>query len=237
MINSRHIRHRRELASEKKYLVLWISLGMASLSAVFIVGYVIGRHSKTALPSVKTLTLAAHLPRSSRDPFAILDGENPELAGRTVAARPVVESAGREAAPQKERLPLEKAFRDIDRPALPRLVVRPADHQSREAKRALALSVVVAKKAARATKAAHPAKRAYTVQVKASKQKSKAFEFLEYLRQRGYRRIYVTKKAVPGKGVWWRVRIGRFDSIKAADRFRVKFQKAESMSAFVTPLR
>jgi cell division septation protein DedD len=52
------------------------------------------------------------------------------------------------------------------------------------------------------------------------------------LKQRGYV-PYVVSAEVPGKGTWYRVRMGSFESKDAAQRFLADFKRETQLDAFV----
>jgi cell division septation protein DedD len=78
----------------------------------------------------------------------------------------------------------------------------------------------------------------FTLQVRAypDKDKDKAEELVEHLKQRGFE-AYLASADVEGRGTWFRVRVGRFGSRDEAEAFRTRLQKEESTPAFVTFVR
>jgi cell division septation protein DedD len=80
--------------------------------------------------------------------------------------------------------------------------------------------------------------RRFTLQVRAypDKDKDKAEELVEHLKQRGFE-AYLASADVEGRGTWFRVRVGRFGSRDEAEAFRTRLQKEESTPAFVTFVR
>ena len=86
--------------------------------------------------------------------------------------------------------------------------------------------------------AARAASSRFTLQVRAypDRDKDKAEELVEHLKQRGFE-AYLASAEVNGKGTWYRVRVGKFQSRDTAERFREKLQSEEKTPAFVTALR
>ena len=77
----------------------------------------------------------------------------------------------------------------------------------------------------------------YTHQVKASRDKDDAEGFVASLRRAGFEARLV-QADIPGKGRYYRVRVGRFDSIEEARAFqrRYKVQSGQADGGFITDL-
>ena len=73
----------------------------------------------------------------------------------------------------------------------------------------------------------------FTIQIKAFREKDEAREFMAMLVQSGHKPYLVTAD-VPGKGRFYRVRLGKYDTQVAADRKRKAFEKAEGFQTIVT---
>jgi len=82
------------------------------------------------------------------------------------------------------------------------------------------------------------AKGRFTLQVRAypDRDKDKAEELVEHLKQRGFE-AYMASAEVGGRGMWYRVRVGKFPSRDDAERFRERLQSEEKTPAFVTVVR
>lgn len=76
------------------------------------------------------------------------------------------------------------------------------------------------------------AKGNYTLQLSAAPSRPEADRFAANLRSKGYA-PYVVEAQVPGKGTWFRVRLGRFASRDAAQRYLTDFRRETKMEAFV----
>lgn len=74
---------------------------------------------------------------------------------------------------------------------------------------------------------------AFTLQLSAYQDRAEADRFAGGLRDKGYA-PYIIEANVPNKGVWYRVRMGRFPSKEAATRYLEDFKRETSMSAIVT---
>ncbi len=73
----------------------------------------------------------------------------------------------------------------------------------------------------------------WTLQLSAYQDKAEADRFAAGLRDKGYA-PYIIEAVIPGKGTWYRVRMGRFASKDAASRYMVDFRRETAMNAIVT---
>jgi DedD protein len=74
----------------------------------------------------------------------------------------------------------------------------------------------------------------YQLQVSSFRNKTEADGFSDQLRARGHK-AYVLEAAVPGRGTWYRVRIGPFPSQHLAVTYRSGFETKEHVVPFVVP--
>ena len=74
---------------------------------------------------------------------------------------------------------------------------------------------------------------AWTVQLSAYQDRAEADRFSAGLRDKGYA-PYIVEATIPGKGTWYRVRMGRFASKEAASRYMDDFKRETAMNAIVT---
>jgi cell division septation protein DedD len=93
--------------------------------------------------------------------------------------------------------------------------------------------------------AAHPAPKvpeatsaagAFTLQLGASPNKDDAERQVSRLREKGYA-PYIVAAEVPGKGTWYRVRMGSFPTKDAATRYLQDFKRETQAEAFVASTR
>jgi len=73
----------------------------------------------------------------------------------------------------------------------------------------------------------------FTVQVKATQSQPDASRFASKLRGEGYQ-PFIADVNLPGKGHWYRVRVGHFDTRAQADRYLADFKRETHLEAFVT---
>ena len=78
-----------------------------------------------------------------------------------------------------------------------------------------------------------PIKPFFTVQVKATQSPNEADGFAKKLRAEGYQAL-VAEADVPGKGRWYRVRVGKFENRPQAERYLADFKRETHVEAFVT---
>ena len=74
----------------------------------------------------------------------------------------------------------------------------------------------------------------YQLQVSSFRTQSEADTFSGQLRARGHK-AYVVEAKVPGRGTWYRVRIGPFTSQHAAAAYRSGFEGREHVVPFIVP--
>ncbi len=80
--------------------------------------------------------------------------------------------------------------------------------------------------------AAVPSSGNFTLQLSAAQSRVEADKFASSLKSKGYAPYIVTAE-VPGKGTWYRVRLGRFPSKDAAQRYLTDFRRETQLDAFV----
>jgi cell division septation protein DedD len=68
--------------------------------------------------------------------------------------------------------------------------------------------------------------------VSSFKTQSEAEQFADQLRARGHK-AYTQEAKVPGRGTWWRVRVGPFSNLRAAQAYRASFEQKEHVVPFV----
>jgi cell division septation protein DedD len=108
------------------------------------------------------------------------------------------------------------------------VVTRPRDSLTRAASDAAQISTP--------TQPAAPAGRegGYQLQVSSFRTQGEADQFAVQLRARGHK-AYVVEAHVPGRGTWFRVRIGPFASQHAAASYRAGFEGREHVVPFIVP--
>lgn len=82
-------------------------------------------------------------------------------------------------------------------------------------------------------KPAH-ARSGFTLQLSATPTREEATAFVAHMKQKGYA-PYIVEAQVPGRGTWYRVRMGEFASKDAASRYLQDFRRETQLDAFVAP--
>jgi DedD protein len=77
---------------------------------------------------------------------------------------------------------------------------------------------------------------AFTLQLSATQKRVDADRFAARLREKGYAPM-VSEAQVPGRGTWYRVRLGNFSSREGAARFLGDFKRETQLDAFVTAVQ
>lgn len=80
------------------------------------------------------------------------------------------------------------------------------------------------------------AKGNFTLQLSAAPSRAEADRFAQNLKGKGYA-PYVVEAEVPGKGIWYRVRLGKFPSREAAQRYLTDFRRETQLEAFVATVQ
>lgn len=73
----------------------------------------------------------------------------------------------------------------------------------------------------------------FTLQIAAFKEKDKAEDVAGSLKKKGYE-PYIVPVTISDKGVWYRVRIGRFSTRPDAQNLQAKLKNSEGISSFIT---
>lgn len=89
--------------------------------------------------------------------------------------------------------------------------------------------------AAQAAAAKKPADERYTLQISAFSEKSEADEFLRKVQAAGYR-PYLVQSDIPGRGTFYRVRVGDYTTKKAALDAKQEFERRQRLPVYVAKL-
>jgi DedD protein len=168
-------------------------------------------HPSTAMAAVR-----------SAAPAASLSASPPQFPPRSPAET--------QPPPPTDRLPVVPLPAQAVLEASP-IVTRPRDSLTRAASDAARIdSPIVSKEAA---PPGHEG--GYQLQVSSFRTHGEAQGFADQLRARGHK-AYVVEANVPGRGTWYRVRVGPFSTQHAAAEYRADFEEREHVVPFiVTP--
>jgi cell division septation protein DedD len=91
------------------------------------------------------------------------------------------------------------------------------------------------KKAPEGAKKPESAAGHFTLQLSAFPEKGDAEEFMRKIQGAGYRPFLVASE-IPGKGVFWRVRVGDYATRQAAADAKTEFERKQRMIAYIAKL-
>jgi septal ring-binding cell division protein DamX len=249
------MREKIELRLDSRQVVGLVLGAAVVLGVVFYLGVGVGRHLGAAPPAEKPDPLA-HLDEKANVDAALTFPETLTDTGRAAlspAAPPVtaptvpaaavppspaddVPAAGR--ADAAAAAPPAPAPEPVV-PAAPAAVAKPVPEArpAAEAKPAPAPKALPSAAEALASHDAREANKAggeaFTVQAASMPSRGEADAFASKLRAKGLS-PQVVSADIPGKGTFYRVRIGRFQSREAADRYLKDFKRETGQSGYVT---
>jgi cell division septation protein DedD len=220
------VRERFELALDGRQIASIVVGALVTVSAVFVLGLQMGQH------------LAARQALASR-PADLAALDRPLASPGAPAAAPALQFADK--LPRQKPAPpppLEPA-----RPASTAATVPPPAPPQPAAPAALAAAaperaappageVVVPAPPPAAATATATAGKAFTVQLASATLREDANKVVARVKGHGPR---IVEADVPGKGHYFRVRVGRFDDREAAERFRDDLARETGMQGVVMP--
>jgi septal ring-binding cell division protein DamX len=251
MKDAQHWQNRVELSLDNRQIFLLFFASAVVVSLVFALGVVVGKRLDKQLARTAATT----------DPLAVLDqmgqdnGEDtltfhealskgkaestqaPSDAG--AAPTPAVQAPAKAGEP-KQRPPAEPA-----RPAVkPEPLPPPPVKALAEKKSPAPPSAATVKSGAEGGKketdkpqkvAASTEEGSYTLQLSSFQEKREAELFMQKLREAGMQ-PYMTPTTIPGRGVWFRVRLGHFKTWDEALNAKQNFEKKQKIIAYVSKL-
>ena len=228
MRDSHRMKEKYDLSLDSRQLVTLLAAGIVVLGAVFTLGVLVGQKLSGA-------------PRMDRPPdlLSALDQKSAALE-RARAAPPaltfqeeLMTDAGATAAigkPKPEAVAKSaEGNKAVEKKA--ELPAKPADAgaiATRAAATVAPAATAAGPKAADGTVPAGP----FTLQLGASQNREDAERMVSRLREKGYAPYIVTAE-VPGKGTYYRVRMGSFATREAAGRYLEDFRRETKTEAFV----
>jgi cell division septation protein DedD len=179
--------------------------------------------------SPKDVTFPQMLSDDERPPTA-LAAVRPAGGGTAGAATiPVAPVIPTQPPPPTDRLPVVPLPAQAVLEATP-VVTRPRDALTKVASAAASLDTPPA--SADTAPAGHEG--GYQLQVSSFRTQGEGQGFADQLRARGHK-AYVVEAHVPGRGIWYRVRIGPFTTKHTADQYRSTFEAREHVVPFIVP--
>jgi len=255
MRDAHRMREKYDLSLDSRQVVSLLIGGIVVLGAVFVLGVLVGKklaatprsdrapdlltaldHRSDALERARAappLTFQEELTRPGPSaPAVVATAPSPAPAGPQSTASA---AAARAASPSTPAVAAAESKPVADR--------RPEPEKKAESPHAPAAESVATRSA---PAAAHPvvpkvpettsAAGAFTLQLGASPSRDDAERQASRLREKGYA-PYIVAAEVPGKGTWYRVRMGSFPTKDAATRYLQDFKRETQAEAFVASTR
>lgn len=252
MRDSHRLKEKYELSLDDRQIITLTVASLVVLGGVFMLGVVVGKKLSGERPERPASDLLGQLDQKSaaldslnqREDAALTfqDELTKKVPGPTVAAPkptpPPEEKAERKAPPAEKAPQAEKLA--ADEPSAPSTSSVEAAHLPQSPKpEPIATRTNDGgglKEAFGKIQKAPPeasANGSWTVQLAAYQDRAEADRFAAGLRDKGYA-PYIVEVAIPSRGVWFRVRMGRFPNRDAASRYMDDFKRETSINAMVT---
>lgn len=211
---------RFDFSLDSKQVALLVVLGLVILVLVFALGVIIGRGLQhPEMPAVAAQGEAVESetadPVTETTDLAVAAPETP--AGANEA--PVLKFYANGASQPVREMPMTR--QSASKPA------RPAAVEESVPKAATKKPAPVVNETKSSSKAV------FTIQVSAFQDKNQADQLVSRLKRKGYD-AFITRAAIPGKGTWYRVRVGRYASRDEAQAVAATLKRKEGISTYVT---
>ena len=216
--------------------IILIPVALALMAGFFILGYFVGKYQSKSATLADTMPplpeiISKNLPKQDEftfyksltdkyDKTVSIDLNPKSSAGeKHVYKKPAVGESSRVKGAQQ--LPNDKKMEgNADR------------DKAAEAGQAAPKQQVTAKKEAVSVQKPN-SKLRYTLQIASYQEKGMAEDDIKKMKQRGYA-AFIVAFELPGKGIWYRVRLGSFTSKAAAEKLQKELHAKEGISPFVT---
>lgn len=245
MRDTHRMKEKYELSLDNRQIVSLTVVGLVVVSAVFALGIVVGKklatddQAATAAPDLLSALdqKAAKIETMKKDASLTFQEELTKKQAPIVEAKPIEAPAPapEPIIPPKPELPVVVAKVDPPKPPEPKPepVVKAEPVPTRINEDAGALRDAIAKTATKAPPTETSPDGAFTLQLSAFQDKAEADRFAANLRDKGYA-PFIVEADLKAKGIWYRVRMGRFPSKDAAGRYLADFKRETSIDAIVT---
>ncbi|MHB1843495.1 MAG: SPOR domain-containing protein [Deltaproteobacteria bacterium] len=229
MRDGNRLKEKIELRLDQRQVVSFAVVAMLLAGALFALGVVVGKNL-AGMPGPKPPPGPQALLDRLDESAGLPDG-GPKLDFQEELTKRLPESspgAGRpapagapSAATAHPHPPAHPLARAVEAPPPPATAPNPTP-----APAAVAAAPAPAAEAA-------PPKLFFTIQVKATQSSPEAHKFVQRLQSGGYQ-PFVAEVDIPGKGRWYRVRVGHFETRAKADQYLADFERETHYQAFVT---
>ncbi|GMU59149.1 MAG: hypothetical protein AMXMBFR34_09120 [Myxococcaceae bacterium] len=245
MRDTHKLKEKVELSLDTRQLVSITVASLIVLGGVFMLGVVVGKKlAGVTVAQKEAPDLLTQLDEKSKaledvqqDASLTFQDELTKKSPTLVAGAPVVKPVPAEpvkpADPPKppERDPVAAAPAPVEPPPAVALPETPKDEAVPTRTNDAGALKEAFGKAQKAPETA--ADGSWSIQLAAYQDRGEADRFAAGLRDKGYA-PYIVEAAIPGKGTWFRVRMGRFGTKDAAGRYLEDFRRETQMSAIVT---
>ncbi len=239
MRDAHRLKEKYDLQLDSRQVGALLIGGVVVTGAVFVLGVMVGKKLAGDEQAVNAPDLLTAIDRKSE-----LVQQTQELAesGRD-ASLTFPDELTKKAPPLPPPDPPSKLTEASPAPApLPELPVMPTLPRAAEAPKPAAAEAVPVRTSGKEglrdaiARAQQPSEAAenggFTLQISASQDRAEADRFVSRLRDKGYA-PYILEAQVPGKGTWFRVRMGSFATKEAATRYLQDFRRETQLEAFV----
>jgi len=239
MRDSHRMKEKYDLSLDSRQVVSLLVAGIVVLGAVFVLGVLVGKKLAGSQRTDRAQDLlsaldqkSAALERARAAPALTFQEELTADAGSTRAAPP----SAKPVAEKKTELVPKAAEAKAETPKAvadkkPESSGKPADAGPIAARTAPAAIPSASAASAKAADAGAPVG-PWTLQLGASQNREDAERMVSRLREKGYA-PYIISADVPGKGTFYRVRMGSFATREAAGRYLEDFRRETKTEAFV----
>jgi cell division septation protein DedD len=245
MRDSHRMKEKYDLSLDSRQVVSLLVAGIVVLGAVFVLGVLVGKklaggpradRSTDLLSSLDQKSAALERARSA--PPLTFQEELTADGGTARPAAPLKAVAEKKLEPPAR--PAEPTVRSPEPKAeppkavaerKPETALKPADGGSVATRTTPAAPPAPAKAASKPPEGT-AGSGAFTLQLGASQNREDAERMVSRLREKGYA-PYIVAATVPGKGTFYRVRMGSFATREAADRYLEDFKRETKSEAFV----
>jgi len=248
------MKEKLDLSLDNRQIVSLLLGGIVVLGAVFVLGVVVGKKLAEGGAAQTAPNLIAALDQQAATMEKVRAEAKPELTFqkvltedrdddvRVVKAAPKPAAAVEPAAKPEEKPEPKPEAKPEAKPEPEREIVRvqppPAVQESPppvvtasvkapDGAKPSELQAAIAK-----AQLPPPSPGSFCLQLSATQVRAEADRFAANLQDRGYA-PYVVTAEVPGKGTWYRVRLGRFPSKDAASKYLQDFRRETRMEAFI----
>lgn len=234
MRDAHRIKERYEVSLDNRQIVSVAISGLVVLGAVFGLGVVVGKKLSTDRTVAEAPDLLSALDAKAAS-LEALNQQAPDLtfheeltarAPEALPSAPSATDAGERAEVPRDlpaQAPSEEVSKGKTEPAT--VAVRTLEPGRLSISEAIARTQVPTEARAGG---------AFTLQLAASQERAEAEQYISRLRDRGYA-PYITEAEVPGRGKWYRVRMGSFPTKEAATRYLSDFRRETKLEGFIAP--